>query len=261
MKRSSQFLVLLVFLLAPLALGQSSILQGTVPESDSPTPQVSTEELKQIIKENSGLVLDSRSFPEWAVGHIPGAIVLAPKPDQSASQYVSDIAEVERLTNGDKNAAIILYCNGPFCGKSKRLSGELAAAGYTNVRRYQLGAPVWRALGNPMVIEPAGIQYVLNDPTAYWVDAREASEVAVMGGLADVQNLANVPLRTVNAAKDERRVPMHDYNARIIVFGAHGEQARQVAEELAQGAFHNVAYFDGSFEEFQAALTQPQAQQ
>jgi steroid delta-isomerase-like uncharacterized protein len=49
-------------------------------------------------------------------------------------------------------------------------------------------------------------------------------------------------------------VPMHDYNARIVVFGAHGEQARQVAEELAQGAFHNVAYFGGSFEAFQAAV-------
>ena len=112
-----------------------------------------------------------------------------------------------------------------------------------------------------MVIEPAGIQYVLNDATAYWVDARDASEIAVMGALEGVQNLANVPSGTVNAAKDERRVPMHDYNARIIVFGAHGEQAEQVADELAQGAFHNVAYFDGSFEQFQAALTQPQARQ
>jgi hypothetical protein len=28
---------------------------------------------------------------------------------------------------------------GPFCGKSKRLAEELLEAGYTNVRRYQLG--------------------------------------------------------------------------------------------------------------------------
>ena len=41
----------------------------------------------------------------------------------------------------------MLYCNGPYCGKSKRLSADLAAAGYTNVRRYQLGIPIWRALG------------------------------------------------------------------------------------------------------------------
>jgi hypothetical protein len=37
---------------------------------------------------------------------------------------------------------------------------------------------VWRALGNPMVIEAAGIRYVLADPTAYWVDARDASAFA-----------------------------------------------------------------------------------
>jgi hypothetical protein len=51
----------------------------------------------------------------------------------------------------------VLYCNGPFCGKSKRLSEELITAGYTNVRRYQLGIPVWRALFGVTEIEFAGL--------------------------------------------------------------------------------------------------------
>ena len=41
------------------------------------------------------------------------------------SLYVSDVAEIERVLNGDKGAAIVLYCNGPFCGKSSRLAEEL----------------------------------------------------------------------------------------------------------------------------------------
>ena len=70
-----------------------------------------------------------------------------------------------------------LYCNGPFCGKSKRLAEELTAAGYTNVRRYQLGAPVWRALVGVMQIEPDGIRYVREgDKTAVFFDARSAEE-------------------------------------------------------------------------------------
>ena len=67
------------------------------------------------------------------------------------------IAAVERLVNGNKAAALVLYCNGPYCQASRRLGEQLAAAGFTNVRRYQLGMPVWRALGGPTVIELNGI--------------------------------------------------------------------------------------------------------
>jgi rhodanese-related sulfurtransferase len=215
-------------------------------------PELTIEEMLTTVASGSALILDSRSYPEWAVGHIPGALVLAPKPGQTASQYVSDVAEVARLTAGAMDAAIVLYCNGPRCGKSKRLSAELIELGYTNVRRFQLGAPVWRALGNPMVIEAAGIRYVLGDPTAYWVDARDASAFAA-GSLLGVTNLANVTSGQVDLAKDERRLPMHDYNTRIIVFGADGEQARELALELTGGAFHNVAYFDGDIDAFMAA--------
>src|ERR1051325_232490 len=61
----------------------------------------------------------------------------------------------------------LLYCNGPFCGKSKRLSAELIEAGYANVRRYQLGIPVWRALGGVTQIELEALLLVLEgDHTA-----------------------------------------------------------------------------------------------
>jgi hypothetical protein len=69
-----------------------------------------------------------------------------------------------------------------------------------------------------------------------------------------VTNLANVTSGQVDLAKDERRLPMHDYNTRIVVFGADGEQARELALELTGGAFHNVAYFDGDIDAFMAAV-------
>jgi hypothetical protein len=41
---------------------------------------------------------------------------------------------------------------------------------------------------------------------------------------------------------------MEDHNTRIIVFGHEGAEAKAVAEAIAQEAFHNVAYFGGTFE-------------
>ncbi len=52
----------------------------------------------------------------------------------------------------------------------------------------------------------------------------------------------------VRRAKDDGRLPMEDHNTRIVVFGRDAAQARGLAEALAREAFHNVAYFPGSFE-------------
>ena len=70
-------------------------------------------------------MLDARPHLEYAISHIPGALNVAAKPGVAASAYVSDVAEIGRLVNGKKDAALVLYCNGPFCGKSKRLADEL----------------------------------------------------------------------------------------------------------------------------------------
>jgi 3-mercaptopyruvate sulfurtransferase SseA len=40
---------------------------------------------------------------------------------------------------------------------------------------------------------------------------------------------------------------------RVVVFGGDGKQARHVAEAVAREAFHNVSFFEGSYEEFVSA--------
>jgi len=175
------------------------------------------------------------------------------------SLYVSDVAEIGRALEGDKRRAIILYCNGPFCGKSKRVATELLDAGYTNVRRYQLGIPVWRALGGVTQVEPDGIRRIVaSDRTAVLIDAREVAEFKA-GSVANARNLPRSGLKPgkdvgeVKAAKDDGRLPMEDHNTRIIVFGATSDQARAVAEAIAKEAFHNVSFFDGTIDQFMAA--------
>jgi rhodanese-related sulfurtransferase len=148
----------------------------------------------------------------------------------------------------------VLYCNGPFCGTSKRLSGELLTAGFTNVRRYQLGVPTWRALVGLTQIEVDGTRYVFaGDKTAVWVDARSAEQFAT-GSLEGAVNM--IDKDDVTKAKDDKRLPMQDHNTRIIVFGGDGEQARTVAGEIAKSAFHNVSFFGGTIEELMQGIQQ-----
>jgi rhodanese-related sulfurtransferase len=163
--------------------------------------------------------------------------------------YISDVAEIGRLVP-DTGAPIVLYCNGPFCGKSKRLSEDLLAAGYTKVSRYQLGAPVWRALGGVMQIEPEAISYVWTaDQTAVWLDARSPDEF----GSRTLHGAHNLSTQNadIQLAKEDGRLPNADHNTRIIVFGSTGIQARALAEEVTNNAFHNVAFFDGSFDDLE----------
>jgi rhodanese-related sulfurtransferase len=215
-------------------------------ESGQKTPEVSTSELRKILGEKSATVFDARPFMEYAVSHIPGAVNVSAKPGVPISMYVSDVAEVGRLVGNNKSAPIVLYCNGPFCGKSKRLSEELLAAGYTNVRRYQLGIPVWRALVAVTEIQLAGLLYVIkDDKTAVFFDARSPEEFKA----GTIPGAKSLPLADVKKAKDDGRLPMEDHNTRIIVFGRDGAQARAVTEAIAKEAFHNVSYFGGTFNE------------
>ncbi|MGI9225232.1 MAG: rhodanese-like domain-containing protein [Woeseiaceae bacterium] len=236
------------------------VRQAVFAEPGPGVPEVSTEELEEILQHRSAAVLDTRPHHEWSVSHIPGALNVAPKPGVPMALYTSDVAEVGRLVDGDKSQPLVLYCNGPYCGKSKRVANELLKSGYTNVRRYQLGAPVWRALVGVMVIEADGIRYVFNDDqTAVWIDARNAS-VFQAGSIYGARNipqhkvLPGKDVGEVYAAKNDGRLPMEDHNTRIIVFGEDSEQAKDVAEALAREAFHNVTYFAGTYEALEALL-------
>jgi rhodanese-related sulfurtransferase len=229
-----------------------NIYQATLNELGEKTREVSTSELVRILGQKSAVLFDARTALEYAIGHIPGAINAAPKPGTPMSQYVSDAAEIGRIVP-NKSAPVIVYCNGPFCGKSRRLGEDLVNAGHTNVRRYQLGTPVWRALVGPMVIEPAGIRYIQQrDDTAAFIDARAPEEFA-SGSLSAARN---IPLSDVIEAKDDGRLPMDDFNTRVIVFGRDGAQSNAVAEALAHNGFINVKYFDGTFSGLLTALRQ-----
>ena len=253
--------ILVPILLLVVAATQAAptIFDAVLGEAGQPTAEISTEQLRHILADRSALVLDARPAREYAISHIPGAVNVAPKPGVPMSMYISDVAEIDRLVHQRKDTAIVLYCNGPYCGKSKRLAAELVAGGYTKVRRYQLGIPVWRALGGITQIEPEGLRNVLaDDHTAVVIDVREPVErqASVFPNAQPIPRsavLEGKDVGEIKRAKDDGRLPMEDHNARLVVIGG-AVPARYVAEALAREAFHNVSYFAGSVEEARAAL-------
>ncbi|MBC7655656.1 MAG: protein kinase [Frankiaceae bacterium] len=250
------------WLVAALAVAASVVFwfrPGLVipPSSDA---ELSTEQFQQELARGEAVILDTRPHLEFSISHVPGALNVAARPGVPMSMYVSDIAEVGRLVGGNLARPLVLYCNGPFCPKSKRISAELEAAGYSNVRRYQLGMPVWRAFGGVSEIEADGMRHVLSlDRTAVLLDVREAAEFR-QGSLPDARNvprgsvLDGRDVGELRKAKDDGRLPMNDHNTRIIVVGRTAADARYVAQQIAHEAFDNVAYFTGTFAEAKAAL-------
>lgn len=228
----------------PATADGTHILDATLAEK-SPTPDISTAQMRRILADGSAVVLDSRPRAEFDAGHIPGAHVVNGSGEQR-------MAAIERLLNGNKSAPLVLYCNGPYCKASRRLAKELVNSGFNNVKRYQLGMPVWRALGGPTVIELVGIKRIFRaDRTAVFIDARPAVEFA-KGSLRGARSM---PVDDLASGKLKKLpLPLDDFNTRIVLFGRDGTQARKLADILSKRPWHNVAYYPGSFEELTAAL-------
>jgi len=163
-----------------------SVFQTTLEEAGQKTPEITTDDLLKILAEGKIPVIDVRTAEEYAIAHIPGSI----------NVYELEAQRITEMFGPGQD--MILYCNGPSCGKSKRTSEDLVKLGYTNIRRYQLGMPVWRALSQTVQTDMGGLHYMFTrDGTAVFVDARTPAEfsaasmpnaaaLGVMTGLLEV---------------------------------------------------------------------------
>lgn len=221
------------------------IHQATLAETNQTTSEVSTAELRRILADGSALVLDTRTRAEYDAGHIPGARRIEAQPS-------ARVNAVEQLVKGNKATALVLYCNGPFCQASRQLAAQLVAKGFTDVRRYQLGIPIWRALGGPTAIELDGILRIYGvDRTAVFFDGRGAEEFAK----GSVPGAHNVPAEELAEGRLKKiPLPEDDFNRRIVLFGRDAAQARTLADVLSKRPWHNVTYYPGSFETLVAAV-------
>jgi rhodanese-related sulfurtransferase len=227
-------------LIAAPAFAQS-VFQATLDEPNQKTPEANTADVQRALADGSAIVVDSRKHAEYVAGHIAGA------------SNASSVDAMLQVVNGDKSRAIILYCNGQHCQASRNFSGELVAAGFTGVRRYQLGIPMWRALNGPVEIELEGIVRIFGvDRTAVYFDARSGEEFS-RGSLPGAHN---IPADSTSRPLLGEKAPtlQNDFNTRIIVFGRDGAQARKLADMIGKTPYQNVSHFPGTFEALAAAL-------
>ena len=112
---------------------------------------VTAEQAKKLMDAGAPMI-DARVANEYVEQHIKGAKNV-PYKEKSAKDVTFDPKEdsfdLAKLP-GDKNAAVIFYCNGAECWKSFKASKVAIDAGYKKVNWLRGGIPEWKAKGYPV---------------------------------------------------------------------------------------------------------------
>lgn len=88
------------------------------------------------------LFVDARSEEDYKAGHIRGAVSL------SVERFFDEIKKFqERYPD---STPLVTYCSGRECSDSHDLAENLMNAGYTDIRIFIDGYPVWEAQGLPV---------------------------------------------------------------------------------------------------------------
>ena len=98
------------------------------------------------------IVIDARNDAEYVEGHIKGALLI-PYNEVSAKEVGFEASEdkfdLTKLPQ-DKNAPMLLYCDGTPCWKSYKASVLAIRGGYKNIYWFRGGYPEWKAAGYPV---------------------------------------------------------------------------------------------------------------
>ncbi|MDD2540782.1 MAG: rhodanese-like domain-containing protein [Desulfuromonadaceae bacterium] len=106
---------------------------------------ITTDQLKNMMDTTTSMaIIDARTPEEYTVAHLHNAINV---PEKGIEKAVAQLPV-------DKNALLVLYCNGIKCGKSKRVAAKLELMGYSNFVIYSEGIPVWEERDLPLVKGP-----------------------------------------------------------------------------------------------------------
>jgi rhodanese-related sulfurtransferase len=120
------------------------------PDSLKGTQLVDAAKAKSLI-DGGAVAIDARVANEFAEAHIKGAqnVPYKEKSAKSADFDASkDSFDLSKLP-ADKNASLVIYCNGPECWKSYKASEAAVKGGYKNVHWFRTGMPAWKAAGYP----------------------------------------------------------------------------------------------------------------
>ena len=201
-------------------------------------PTISTDELRTLLHMKAPFTLiDARTQPEYSESHIIKSVSI---PDKKLQDNIALLPE-------GKNSLLIIYCNGVKCGKSKRLALQLEPLGYTNIKIYLEGIPVWEERNLPLVtgpdynkkieatiIKPVDLKKRISEKKDDYVlvDVRDASEFLE----GHIPGAINIPSETFAAGSG---VLPKEKN--IIVYCNTGSRSYLAYKKLIQLAYPNIS--------------------
>jgi rhodanese-related sulfurtransferase len=112
-----------------------------VPDLDQPI-EVKLAYAKKFFDAGAALFVDAREAPEYAEGHIVGAVSV---PFDDAVRKPALLAPFKQA-----GRPLILYCSGGDCELSKDLARNMLAEGIRKVLVFTDGMPAWKAAGYPV---------------------------------------------------------------------------------------------------------------
>jgi len=125
--------------LALSACGQDNAAPGTDSERGNAEAIMPLDALQRLHLIGAVTLIDIRTPTEWRMTGVPPH---AKRANYNAPNFM---AEIERITDGDKRKPITLICRSG--NRSASAQAELLAAGYTQVTNVSVGIKGWRAAG------------------------------------------------------------------------------------------------------------------
>ncbi|RJR17498.1 MAG: rhodanese-like domain-containing protein [Nitrospiraceae bacterium] len=108
---------------------------------------ISIDEANQLLHQKNMYIYDMRKELYYGKGHIPGAVSLPYKWTKKESNYNYESKfDITKLPT-DKNAPIIIHCDGPDEWKSYYTSKAAKEAGYNNIMWLRDGYSTWTTKG------------------------------------------------------------------------------------------------------------------
>lgn len=100
--------------------------------------------------DKGALFVDARVPAEYAEKHIKGAVSVVYKEKKKKVHDIDpgDEFDVSKLP-GDKNKAMVFYCNGSPCWRGYKAAHASIEAGYKKVHWFRDGIPAWTNKGLP----------------------------------------------------------------------------------------------------------------
>ena len=116
-------------------------------ESRAQLKVIKLDQLKRLLAQHRGVLLDARSEEEYGKGHIQGARnVFA----LEVEKYFEQLVELPRDT------LVIIYCNNPECHLARTLAEFMETINFSNLYLYEAGWDGWVAAQMPVDTTAAG---------------------------------------------------------------------------------------------------------